>query len=113
MSVTARKRKEELAQALKKLIQSKGKTLAMRYQLLFDDLRSQSDIVSYFIFLIGKVWIDLCKMGVFTLLLFLCCEADVLHHPVLVIMELGSMFIQIALIQRRWIPVTWCLFLKP
>ncbi|XP_032875598.1 DNA replication licensing factor MCM4 isoform X2 [Amblyraja radiata] len=44
MSVTARKRKEELAQALKKLIQSKGKTLAMRYQLLFDDLRSQSDI---------------------------------------------------------------------
>ncbi|XP_072115075.1 DNA replication licensing factor MCM4 [Mobula birostris] len=43
MSATARKRKEELAQALKKLIQSKGKTLAMRYQQLFDDLRSQSD----------------------------------------------------------------------
>ncbi|XP_069777639.1 DNA replication licensing factor MCM4 isoform X2 [Narcine bancroftii] len=43
MSATARKRKEELAQALKKLIQSKGKTLAMKYQQLFDDLRSQSD----------------------------------------------------------------------
>uniref|UniRef100_A0A4W3HCA8 DNA replication licensing factor MCM4 n=1 Tax=Callorhinchus milii TaxID=7868 RepID=A0A4W3HCA8_CALMI len=43
MSATARKRKEELAQSLKKLIQSKGKTPTMKYQLLFDDLRSQSD----------------------------------------------------------------------
>uniref|UniRef100_A0A671KKR2 DNA replication licensing factor MCM4 n=1 Tax=Sinocyclocheilus anshuiensis TaxID=1608454 RepID=A0A671KKR2_9TELE len=43
MSATARKRKEEVAQALKKLIQSKGKTLAMKYQQLFDDLRGQSE----------------------------------------------------------------------
>lgn len=43
MSATARKRKEELAQALKKLIQSKGKTPAMKYQQLFDDIRAQSD----------------------------------------------------------------------
>ncbi|XP_042321983.1 DNA replication licensing factor MCM4 isoform X1 [Sceloporus undulatus] len=43
MSATARKRKEELAQALKKLIQSKGKTPALRYQQLFDDLRAQSE----------------------------------------------------------------------
>ncbi|NXU49981.1 MCM4 factor, partial [Turnix velox] len=43
MSATARKRKEELAQALKKLIQSKGKTPALKYQQLFDDLRAQSD----------------------------------------------------------------------
>uniref|UniRef100_A0A8C4Y3N3 MCM AAA-lid domain-containing protein n=1 Tax=Gopherus evgoodei TaxID=1825980 RepID=A0A8C4Y3N3_9SAUR len=34
---------EELAQALKKLIQSKGKTPALKYQQLFDDLRAQSD----------------------------------------------------------------------
>ncbi|XP_065254098.1 DNA replication licensing factor MCM4 isoform X2 [Emys orbicularis] len=43
ISATARKRKEELAQALKKLIQSKGKTPALKYQQLFDDLRAQSD----------------------------------------------------------------------
>ncbi|KAJ6662112.1 hypothetical protein lerEdw1_012577 [Lerista edwardsae] len=43
MSATARKRKEELARALKKLIQSKGKTPALRYQQLFDDLRAQSE----------------------------------------------------------------------
>lgn len=46
MSATARKRKEEVAQALKKLIQSKGKTPAMKYQQLFDDLRGQSEAVS-------------------------------------------------------------------
>ncbi|CAM4521009.1 unnamed protein product [Caretta caretta] len=43
ISATARKRKEELAQALKKLIQSKDKTPALKYQQLFDDLRAQSD----------------------------------------------------------------------
>ncbi|XP_056148498.1 DNA replication licensing factor MCM4 [Lampris incognitus] len=43
MSATARKRKEEVAQALKKLIQSKGKTPAMKYQQLFDDIRAQSE----------------------------------------------------------------------
>uniref|UniRef100_A0A8B9TEM5 DNA replication licensing factor MCM4 n=1 Tax=Anas platyrhynchos TaxID=8839 RepID=A0A8B9TEM5_ANAPL len=41
---TARKRKEELAQALRKLIQSKGKTPALKYQQLFEDLRAQSDM---------------------------------------------------------------------
>ncbi|XP_053105030.1 DNA replication licensing factor MCM4 [Hemicordylus capensis] len=44
MSATARKRKEELAQALKKLIQSKGRTPSLRYQQLFDDLRAQSEM---------------------------------------------------------------------
>uniref|UniRef100_A0AAY5EE24 DNA replication licensing factor MCM4 n=1 Tax=Electrophorus electricus TaxID=8005 RepID=A0AAY5EE24_ELEEL len=43
MSATARKRKEEVAQALKKLIQLKGKTPALKYQQLFDDLRAQSE----------------------------------------------------------------------
>ncbi|NXS10462.1 MCM4B factor, partial [Neodrepanis coruscans] len=43
MSATARKRKEELAQALRKLIQSKGKAPSLKYQQLFDDLRAQSD----------------------------------------------------------------------
>ncbi|KAG8014212.1 DNA replication licensing factor mcm4 [Nibea albiflora] len=43
MSATARKRKEEIAQALKKLIQAKGKTPAMKYQQLLDDLRGQSE----------------------------------------------------------------------
>lgn len=46
MSATSRKRKEELAEALKKLILSKGKTPALKYQQLFEDIRGQSDIVS-------------------------------------------------------------------
>ncbi len=46
MSATARKRKEEVAQALKKLIQAKGKTPAMKYQQLLDDLRGQSETVN-------------------------------------------------------------------
>ncbi|NXC59184.1 MCM4 factor, partial [Aleadryas rufinucha] len=43
MSATARKRKEELAQALRKLIQSKGKAPSLKYQQLLDDLRAQSE----------------------------------------------------------------------
>lgn len=50
MSATARKRKEEVAQALKKLIQAKGKTPAMKYQQLLDDLRGQSETVSFSLF---------------------------------------------------------------
>lgn len=46
MSATARKRKEEVAQALRKLIQTKGKTPAMKYQQLLDDLRAQSETVT-------------------------------------------------------------------
>uniref|UniRef100_A0A8C6C3Q2 DNA replication licensing factor MCM4 n=1 Tax=Monodon monoceros TaxID=40151 RepID=A0A8C6C3Q2_MONMO len=44
MSATSRKRKEELAEALKKLILSKGRTPALKYQQLFEDIRGQSDI---------------------------------------------------------------------
>lgn len=47
MSATARKRKEEVAQALKKLIQAKGKMPAMKYQQLLEDLRGQSETVSF------------------------------------------------------------------
>ncbi|XP_069367870.1 DNA replication licensing factor MCM4 isoform X2 [Paralichthys olivaceus] len=43
MSATARKRKEEVAQALKKMIQAKGKMPAIKYQQLLDDLRGQSE----------------------------------------------------------------------
>lgn len=49
MSATARKRKEEVSQALKKLIQAKGKTPAMKYQQLLEDLRGQSETVSHFL----------------------------------------------------------------
>uniref|UniRef100_A0A8C3B091 DNA replication licensing factor MCM4 n=1 Tax=Cyclopterus lumpus TaxID=8103 RepID=A0A8C3B091_CYCLU len=43
MSATARKRREEVAQALKKVIQAKGKTPAMKYHTLLEDLRRQSE----------------------------------------------------------------------
>ncbi|KAJ3606152.1 hypothetical protein NHX12_025673 [Muraenolepis orangiensis] len=44
MSATARKRKEEITQALKKMLQSRMKTPVMKFQQLFDDLRGQSEI---------------------------------------------------------------------
>lgn len=49
MSATARKRKEEVAQALKKLIQAKGKMPSMKYMQLLDDLRGQSETVNILI----------------------------------------------------------------
>ena len=52
MSATSRKRKEELAEALKKLILSKGKTPALKYQQLFEDIRGQSDIVSVYVYIL-------------------------------------------------------------
>lgn len=48
MSATARKRREEVAQALKKVIQAKGKAPAMKYYQLLDDLRGQSETVNIF-----------------------------------------------------------------
>lgn len=57
MSATSRKRKEELVEALKKLILSKGKTPALKYQQLFEDIRGQSDIVSVYVyFLCNRVF---------------------------------------------------------
>lgn len=52
MSATSRKRKEELAEALKKLILSKGRTPALKYQQLFEDIRGQSDIVSVYVYIL-------------------------------------------------------------
>uniref|UniRef100_A0A8C5ABH7 DNA replication licensing factor MCM4 n=1 Tax=Gadus morhua TaxID=8049 RepID=A0A8C5ABH7_GADMO len=43
MSATARKRKEEITAALKKMLQSRTKTPVMKFQQLFDDLRGQSE----------------------------------------------------------------------
>lgn len=54
MSATSRKRKEELAEALRKLILSKGKTPALKYQQLFEDIRGQSDTVSIYICVSNK-----------------------------------------------------------
>lgn len=63
MSATARKRKEEVTQALKKMIQSKGKTPAMKYQQLFDDLRGQSEAVSSTSQLCFSCWWELSKQS--------------------------------------------------
>lgn len=68
MSATARKRKEEVAQALKKLIQSKGKTPAMKYQQLFDDLRSQSEAVSPFISFLIRTSASLIRRRILTMI---------------------------------------------
>lgn len=65
MSATARKRKEEVAQALKKLIQAKGKTPAMKYQQLLDDLRGQSETVSACVSNLGDYLVTVVKMFFF------------------------------------------------
>uniref|UniRef100_A0A8C4NG36 DNA replication licensing factor MCM4 n=1 Tax=Eptatretus burgeri TaxID=7764 RepID=A0A8C4NG36_EPTBU len=44
VSSTMRQRREELSQALRKLIQNRAKTSSLKYQWLFDELRAQSDL---------------------------------------------------------------------
>ena len=46
MSGAARKRKAEVASALKKLIQAKGKVPTLKHQKLYEDFRETSDFVS-------------------------------------------------------------------
>lgn len=56
MSATARKRREEAAQALKKLIQARGKTPTMKYQQLLEDLRGHSETVTIsFLFIMQQL----------------------------------------------------------
>lgn len=89
MSATARKRREELAQALRKLIQSKGKTPALKYQQLFDDLRAQSETVSFFIFTLISKSMVFFQISIFVLKPHyggretLSFSADIMRKPVL------------------------------
>jgi DNA replication licensing factor MCM4 len=46
ISRAARKRKAEVAHALKALIQEKGKVPTLKYQKLYEDFREKSDFVS-------------------------------------------------------------------
>lgn len=66
MSATSRKRKEELAEALKKLILSKGKTPALKYQQLFEDIRGQSDIVSVYMYFLSDSFFSLILLSFFS-----------------------------------------------
>lgn len=47
LSSAARKRRGEIAQALKKLIQSKGKVATLNYQKTLVELKETSDLVSF------------------------------------------------------------------
>lgn len=46
MSSAARKRRVELTDALRKLIESKGKVQSMNYQKIFAELKENSQVVS-------------------------------------------------------------------
>jgi DNA replication licensing factor MCM4 len=46
ISGAARKRKAEVTQALKKLIQEKGKVATLKQAKLYEELRERSDVVS-------------------------------------------------------------------
>ena len=48
MSGAARKRKAEVAAALKKLIHAKGKVPTLKHQKLYDDFKETSDFVRHF-----------------------------------------------------------------
>ena len=47
MSLAARKRKQELVEALKKLIKEKGKAPTLNYQKIFTELKESSSMVSF------------------------------------------------------------------
>jgi len=49
MSLAARKRRQELVEALKKLIKGKDKTPTLNYQKIFMELKESSNMVSLFI----------------------------------------------------------------
>jgi len=49
MSLAARKRKQELVEALKKIIKDKEKTPALNYQKIFAELKESSSVVSLLI----------------------------------------------------------------
>ena len=59
ISGAARKRKAEVAQALKKLIQEKGKVATLKQPKLFEELRERSDLVrlTYTCIFSKGVWI--------------------------------------------------------
>lgn len=46
LSGAARKRKAEITQALKKIIQGKGKVSTLKHQKLYEEFRENSDFVS-------------------------------------------------------------------
>jgi DNA replication licensing factor MCM4 len=52
LSSAARKRRMELAQALKKLIASKEKVMTLNYQKIFAEFKESSQLVSHFFVII-------------------------------------------------------------
>lgn len=52
MSLAARKRRQELVEALKKLIKGKEKTPTLNYQKIFTELKESSSMVSLFVYFI-------------------------------------------------------------
>lgn len=61
ISGAARKRKAEVTQALKKLIQEKGKVPTLKQAKLYEELRERSDLVYFcvilsFVFLAPKLY---------------------------------------------------------
>lgn len=48
MSLAARKRRQELVEALKKLIKEKDKAPTLNYQKIFTELKESSSVVSLF-----------------------------------------------------------------
>ena len=60
LSSAARKRRVEVAQALRKLIQAKGKVTTLNLQKTHQDLKDTSDLVSFKLFPNSIVFMDLC-----------------------------------------------------
>lgn len=67
LSSAARKRRQELTDALRKLIQSKGKGVSLNYQKVLSEMKENSQIVSeqivILLMLIWSVIIYLCESG--------------------------------------------------
>ena len=62
LSSNARKKRGEIAQALRKMIESKGKISTMNYQKAFNEFKQGSSIVNakfFFVFFFFIIWIFL------------------------------------------------------
>ena len=64
LSSAARKRRVEVAQSLKKLIQSKGKVATLNFQKVLQELKDNSDLVSVRLNSLPCLCIFLVEIGI-------------------------------------------------
>jgi DNA replicative helicase MCM subunit Mcm2 (Cdc46/Mcm family) len=80
MSLAARKRRQELVEALKKLIKEKDKAPTLNYQKIFTELKESSSMVS--LFQVNIVYYIIYHILVLLLILY---KRHICFNPVLIL----------------------------